>query len=70
MNKKSNNFELVQDYQLRNLAEKLIECVIITVNGVQMKGIILFYDRYCIVLQNHKGINCMIYKHAISTIKF
>ncbi|MEC0237170.1 RNA chaperone Hfq [Paenibacillus kribbensis] len=58
-----------QDYQLNKLLKDEIECTVITTNGVQMRGKIQLYDKFSVLLRTHNGIQNLIYKHAISTIR-
>ncbi|MNI78208.1 RNA-binding protein Hfq [compost metagenome] len=59
----------LQDDQLTQIQEKKLHCTIITKNGVQMQGTIVGHDKYVILFLSKTGIQSLIYKHAISTIK-
>ncbi len=41
--------------------------LILTMNGFQMRGVIVGSDRFVIALKDNKGLQ-MVYKHAISTV--
>ncbi|WP_338533617.1 RNA chaperone Hfq [Paenibacillus peoriae] len=69
MNKTNTNLHLGQEYQLIKLKEGQLECTVITTNGVQMRGKIKMFDKFCLILLTRNGMQNMIYKHAISTIK-
>lgn len=59
-----------KDLQERLLfrAQELQKPVLIfTMNGFQMRGVIVGSDRFVIALKDNKGLQ-MVYKHAISTI--
>lgn len=61
------NKDILQNTILRRLKmERQVVTIIIT-NGYQMKGRIVAYDRYLLVLEI-RGEQQIIYKHAISTI--
>lgn len=58
-----------------NLQERLLfraqelqkPVLIFTMNGFQMRGVIVGSDRFVIALKDNKGLQ-MVYKHAISTV--
>ena len=59
-----------KDLQERLLfrAQELQKTVLIfTMNGFQMRGVIVGSDRFVIALKDNKGLQ-MVYKHAISTV--
>lgn len=59
-----------KDLQERLLfrAQELQKPVLIfTMNGFQMRGVIVGSDRFVIALRDNKGLQ-MVYKHAISTV--
>ena len=59
-----------KDLQERLLfkAQELQKPVLIfTMNGFQMRGVIVGSDRFVIALKDNKGLQ-MVYKHAISTV--
>lgn len=60
--------ELGQESQLYDLRKKQLDCTIITTNGVPVKGVIEAYDRFVVLVRTSAGKQCLIYKHAISTI--
>lgn len=57
----------VQDEFLSNLISQKIFTVIYTINGFQIRGIILDHDE-CTILVEADGKRQMVYKSAISTI--
>lgn len=59
----------LQDNYLTQLQEKELNCTIITRNGVHMKGKVLRHDKYVILIETNTGIQSLIYKHAVSTIR-
>ncbi|MNW45482.1 RNA-binding protein Hfq [compost metagenome] len=59
----------LQDDHLTQMQEKKLDCTIITKNGIQMQGTIVRHDKYVILFLSKTGIQSLIYKHAISTIK-
>lgn len=56
----------LQDAFLDNYKQKQQELTVFLTNGFQMKGIVLDYDKYVILLKVGDKQN-LIYKHAIST---
>ncbi|MEE1107075.1 RNA chaperone Hfq [Macrococcoides canis] len=56
----------LQDAFLDNYKQKQQELTVFLTNGFQMKGIVLDYDKYVILLKVEDKQN-LIYKHAIST---
>ncbi len=59
-----------KDLQERLLfrAQELQKPVLVfTMNGFQMRGVIVGSDRFVIALKDNKGLQ-MVYKHAISTV--
>ena len=57
----------LQDIFLNQSRKEKIEITIYLVNGVQLKGRVLSFDNFTILLEIDKKQN-LIYKHAISTI--
>ncbi|RCW51490.1 MULTISPECIES: RNA chaperone Hfq [unclassified Halanaerobium] len=62
-----NNKKNYQDEILNHVRENNIEVVVYFVNGYQLKGEIIGYDNFTIILKSDQR-DQMIYKHAISTI--
>lgn len=69
MNEKHADREFSQDHRLHILQEAQLECTIITVNGIHIKGTVQSFDKYVVLIRTHSGNQSMVYKHAISTIK-
>ena len=64
MSKQSGN---LQDVFLNNARKERCEITVYLVNGVPLKGRVLSFDNFTLMLEVDKKQN-MIYKHAISTI--
>ena len=64
MNEKKN----VQDGFLAECVKGNKEWAIVGTNGFQMKGRILSFDNFCVIVDCGNGAE-LVYKHAISTIK-
>lgn len=58
----------LQDVFLNNARKEKIPVTIYLVNGVQVKGQVMGFDSYVIILSDEKNHQNMIYKHAVSTI--
>ncbi|MDO3412430.1 RNA chaperone Hfq [Saccharibacillus sp. CPCC 101409] len=69
MNSSSAASDFGQDRQLNKLLQDRTDCTIITVNGVQLRGVIEMFDKYVVLLRGSNGLPNMIYKHAISTVR-
>jgi host factor-I protein len=65
MTKQVNN---LQDIFLNQSRKEKVEITIYLVNGVPLKGRVLSFDNFTILLEIDKKQN-LIYKHAISTIQ-
>ncbi len=61
--------EFSQDRQLQRFQESQVECTVITVNGIHIKGTVQSFDKYVVLIHTLSGKQSMIYKHAISTVK-
>lgn len=57
----------LQDIFLNNARKERCEITVYLVNGVPLKGRVLSFDNFTLLLEADKKQN-MIYKHAISTI--
>ena len=57
----------VQDKYISNLKEHGTPSTVITINGYQMRGVIVGDDETSILVEND-GERKLVYKHAISTI--
>ena len=57
----------LQDNILNHVRKEEIPVVVYLMNGFQIKGSVIGFDNFTIILKN-KGKEQMIYKHAISTI--
>lgn len=64
MSKQLNN---LQDIFLNSTRKNKIEIIVFLVNGVPIKGRVLSFDNFTILLEVDKKQN-LIYKHAISTM--
>ena len=58
----------VKDEFLTKCCRKETDVVVFTTNGFQLKGVILSFDVYVIVLRRDDGRQAMVYQSAISTI--
>lgn len=58
----------LQDVFLNQARKERIPVTIIITNGFQFKGIIRGFDSYIVILDS-EGVQNLIYKHAISTIR-
>ncbi|RIP33476.1 RNA chaperone Hfq [Staphylococcus gallinarum] len=61
-----NTTESIQDKFLGQFKAEETKVIVFLVNGFQMKGTIVDYDKYLVCLLS-QGKEHMIYKHAIST---
>ncbi|MCY4445548.1 MAG: RNA chaperone Hfq [Rhodobacteraceae bacterium] len=63
----NNQLNRLQDAFINTCRKEKCGVTIFLVNGVKLSGVIVWYDRYSILLRrdNH---NQLVYKHAISTI--
>ena len=59
--------ETLQDQFLEEARRNRTQVTVFLVNGFQMRGIILGYDSFALLLSS-EGKQNLIYKHAISTI--
>ncbi|MCI0184752.1 RNA chaperone Hfq [Sulfoacidibacillus ferrooxidans] len=57
----------LQDPFLNDMRRRKVKLTVYLVNGFLLKGIILGYDHFCVLLES-EGKQQLIYKHAISTI--
>lgn len=57
----------IQDQLLNTARKEKIDLTIYLLNGVPLKGRVVSFDNFTIVLENETKQN-LIYKHAISTI--
>ncbi len=57
----------LQDFYLNEIRKQDISATFFLVNGFQLKGTVLAFDAYTVVLMSGNA-QQMIYKHAISTI--
>ena len=57
----------VQDDFLNNLRDNKISVTVFLVNGVNLQGLITWFDSFSLLLRRD-GHTQLIYKHAISTI--
>ena len=64
MNKQISN---LQDYFLNNARKEKCDITVFLMNGVPIKGKVLSFDNFTILLEVDKKQN-LVYKHAISTI--
>lgn len=58
----------VQDSFLANCVKSNKDWCIVVTNGYQMRGRILSFDNFCVIVDCGDGAE-LVYKHAISTIK-
>lgn len=58
-----------QEEQLNQLMQSQVDCTIITVNGVQIRGTIQAHDKYSVLIRTQNGMQNLIYKSALSTIR-
>ena len=58
----------LQDVFLNNARKEKIPVTIYLINGVQVKGQVMGFDSYVIIIADQKKHQNMIYKHAVSTI--
>lgn len=57
----------VQDEYISNLKEQKTPCTVFTINGFQIRGVVIDDDETSIVVESD-GESQLVYKHAISTI--
>ncbi len=57
----------IQDHLLNTARKEKIELTIYLLNGVPLKGKVISFDNFTLVLENDSKQN-LVYKHAISTI--
>jgi len=57
----------IQDYVLKKAKELGSELTFYLMNGVPLKGKVLSFDNFTLVLES-EGKKSLLYKHAISTI--
>ena len=57
----------IQDQLLNTARKEKIELTIYLLNGVPLKGRVVSFDNFTIILEND-GKQNLVYKHAISTI--
>ncbi|MGQ9628705.1 MAG: RNA chaperone Hfq [bacterium] len=57
----------IQDVFLNEARENKVDVTIFLVNGVPIKGKVIGFDNFTVVVSTEKGQN-LIYKHAISTM--
>ena len=58
----------LQDSLLNELRKGRIDTIVFTTNGAQIRGHIISYDSYTILVKNEKNQLNLLYKHAVSTI--
>ena len=64
---KSNDAD-IQNYFLAKAKQQRTPMIIYMMNGFQVKGKIINYDRF-VILVDSDGVEKMLYKHAVSTIQ-
>ncbi|KQN98904.1 RNA chaperone Hfq [Paenibacillus sp. Leaf72] len=64
MNKASVHTECSQDWHLDHFVKNELECMIITKNGVHLKGEIQLFDNYVVLIRAYNGVQSVVYKHA------
>lgn len=57
----------IQDHLLNTARKEKIELTVYLLNGVPLKGKVISFDNFTLVLENDNKQN-LVYKHAISTI--
>jgi len=57
----------IQDQLLNTARKEKIDLTIYLLNGVPLKGRVISFDNFTIILEN-EGKQSLVYKHAISTI--
>lgn len=67
--KETRNVVSLQDQQLQEAVQEKKSITMILLNGFHIKGTIRGHDMYSILLDS-EGKQQLIYKHAISTIRF
>ncbi|PEF33850.1 RNA chaperone Hfq [Bacillus wiedmannii] len=58
-----------QEHLLKEAFQKKKDITLILLKGLHIKGIIRGYDTYSILIE-YEGKQQLVYKHAISTIRF
>jgi|TARA_B100000315_G_scaffold224206_1_gene229560 host factor-I protein len=63
----SDKSQNLQDVFLNHVRKVKMPVTIFLVNGVKLKGVITWFDNFCVLLRrdNHSQ---LVYKHAISTV--
>ena len=62
-----NKLQNVQDVFLNKVRKEKMSVTVFLVNGVQLQGIITWFDNFSMLLRRDSHIQ-LVYKHAISTI--
>jgi host factor-I protein len=62
----SNNVQTLQGPFLNAIRAQHIGVAIYLINGIKMKGQIVSFDQYSVVIRS--GVDHMVYKHAITTV--
>lgn len=58
----------LQDKMLAALKDRKIPCVLFTMKGAQIHGLIKSYDSFTVLMEDNQRHQNLVYKHAISTI--
>ncbi|MDH5716219.1 MAG: RNA chaperone Hfq [Spirochaetia bacterium] len=58
----------IQDFVLNHARKEKMEITIYLSNGVPLKGKVISFDNFTIVMIGHDGKQSLIYKHAITTV--
>ncbi|WP_144641059.1 RNA chaperone Hfq [Bacillus cereus] len=66
---RSKNIPFSQEHLLQEAFQKKKDITLILLKGLHIKGIIRRYDTFSILIE-YEGKQQLVYKHAISTIRF
>ncbi|MEH7044966.1 RNA chaperone Hfq [Bacillus thuringiensis] len=66
---RSKNILFSQEHLLQEAFQKSKDITLILIKGLHIKGIIRGYDTFSILIE-YEGKQQLVYKHAISTIRF
>ena len=58
----------IQDFVLNHARKDKIEITIYLSNGVPLKGKVISFDNFTIVISGSEGKQSLVYKHAITTV--
>ena len=58
----------IQDFVLNHARKEKIEITIYLSNGVPLKGKVISFDNFTIVISGADGKQSLVYKHAITTV--